>query len=137
LSQTVIVEKVNNLSQFFRKGAHNCMEVCPEGEVFGLFGLRRKCPACFIGRLMIRVVVSRCSFGAVMMLLEIEQLPPDLDCGKVQKVSDGLQFHLGQGPMQSDEAVLENIISRLPTPEARIAPKHPPGESQEPFARVI
>ena len=50
---------------------------------------------------------------------------------------DGLEIHLCQGTMEPDKRVLKDIVGRLPSPQARVAPEHLAGEFQEPFAGVI
>ena len=39
--------------------------------------------------------------------------------------------------MEPDKRVLKDIVCRLPSPQARVAPEHLAGEFQEPFAGVI
>ena len=39
--------------------------------------------------------------------------------------------------MKADERIVKNVIGRLPSPEAWVAPKHLSGEFQEPIASVI
>jgi hypothetical protein len=52
-------------------------------------------------------------------------------------MSDGLDLHGGQCPMETEERVLEHIVSLLPSPETGVAVKHLPGEPQEPVAGMV
>jgi hypothetical protein len=60
-------------------------------------------------------MVGSTSLRAEMMLLEIKEFASDLDCREVEEVPYRLNLYVGQGTVEAEEAVLENIVGRLPT----------------------
>jgi hypothetical protein len=86
---------------------------------------------------MVSVMIGCAALRAVMMLFEIEQFASDLDAGQVEKVPNRFHLDARQGTVEANKGILKNIICRLPSPEPRKSPEHPPGEFQEPIASVV
>jgi hypothetical protein len=114
LRQAFVIEEINNLTQFLWQDFDRAMKLHPHAEVIWFVRFAGKGSARIIRRLVIRVVMVGCSFQAEMMLLEIEQFPANLGSGKVEEVPHRFELNLGQSPVQTNEAVLENVICLLP-----------------------
>jgi hypothetical protein len=116
LAQAFVEEEVDDFLLVFGKAFHLAVKVLPLCEVFGLIGPPVERSADFVRSLTVRVVVSSLAVCPEVVLLEVQQLTTDLGASQVEEMTNGLQFHGVQGPIEADEAPLEDVIGQLPTP---------------------
>lgn len=136
LREPLIVEERDHLPLDIRQTLAGLVKGGPGGEILRLPVAIERSPH-LVGWAMVGVVVGRHALGAEVVAFEVDELPANLCAGKVEKVSGRLHLHLGERAIQSQQRVLLDIIGRLPPPQLRILPQHPPREPQQPLIGML
>ena len=136
LREPLIVEECDHLPLNIRQTLAGLVKGGPGGEILRLPVAIERSPH-LVGWAMVGVVVGRHALGAEVVAFEVDELPANLCAGQVEKVSGRLHLHLGERAIQSQQRVLLDIIGRLPPPQLRILPQHPPREPQQPLIGML
>lgn len=136
LREPLIVKKRDHLPLDVWQTLAGLVKGGPGGEILRLPVAIERSP-CLVGWAMVGVVVGRHALGAEVVALEVDELPANLRAGQVEKVSGRLHLHLSERAVQPQQRVLSYIIGRLPPPQLRILPQHPPREPQQPLVGVL
>jgi len=128
LAQALVEQQVDDLLQIFREALHLAVKVLPVRKIFGLISTAVERSTGLVGSLLVGVVVSPLTASPEVVPLEIKKFPTDLGASEVKEVADRLNLHCIQGSAETNEALLKDVVGRLPSPERRVVPEHPAGE---------
>ena len=83
------------------------------------------------------MVIGPAAFRPEVVLGQIEQFTPDLDCRQVEEVSHRLHLDFCHCPVKPDHRILEHVVRLLPPAQVGVAVEHLPSEPEQSVAGVI